>query len=86
MCGGRDGSLQLWEFRSSDYRPVILALNAAPRWESQAAATAARAVARGAHRPDSDVSCVRWHRDGVRLASRGTDGTLQLVESAVHHV
>ena len=31
MCGGRDGSLQLWEFRSSDYRPVILALNAAPR-------------------------------------------------------
>lgn len=35
-------------------------------------------VMRGAHSHGEDISCVRWHRDGVQLASRSTDGTLKL--------
>ena len=38
----------------------------------------ASSVSRGAHAPESDVSCVRWHRDGFKLASRSTDGSLKL--------
>lgn len=35
-------------------------------------------VARSAHAQNEDISCVRWHRDGIQLASRSTDGTLKL--------
>ena len=76
MCGGRDGSLQLWETRArSDYQPVMLLPNATPKMERFADKARAASVARGAHAPESDVSCVRWHRDGFRLASRSTDGS-----------
>ena len=78
MCGGRDGSLQLWEFRTSEYKPVILKTNSTPRWEHKAEQVRPLSVARGAHAADCDVSCVKWHRDGHRLASRATDGTLKL--------
>jgi len=79
MCGARDGSLQLWELRaSSDFQPVVLLPNATPKSESVATKAKAASVTRGAHAPESDVSCVRWHRDGYKLASRSTDGTLKL--------
>ena len=80
MCGGRDGSLQLWEFKSSEFKPVVLATNSTPRWESQSADLRAKTVARDAHDggSDTDISCLRWHRDGYRLASRSNDGTLKL--------
>ena len=79
LCGARDGSLQLWELRSSsEYQPVVLLKNATPKFESTADKAKATTVLRGAHTADTDVSCVRWHRDGHRVASRSTDGTLKL--------
>ncbi len=78
LVGGRDGSLQLWERRTSDYKPVKLAMNATPRTEARADHVKATQVTRGAHAGGSDVTCVRWHRDGTRFASRATDGTLKL--------
>ncbi len=79
LCGGRDGSLQLWELRASaEYQPVVLLPNATPKAEAAADKVKAASVRRGAHAPESDVSCVRWHRDGRRVASRATDGTLKL--------
>jgi hypothetical protein len=70
--------VQLWEHRSSEYKPVSLALNATPRNEFAAAKVKVGSVARRAHEADHDVTCVRWHRDGTTLASRSTDGTLKL--------
>jgi hypothetical protein len=79
MCGARDGSLQMWEMRApAEFKPVVLAKNATPRSEWQADKAKATQLVRGAHASGDDVSCVRWHRDGVRLASRSTDGTLKL--------
>lgn len=81
MVGGRDGSLQLWELRgasSSEYKPVVLARNATPKIELQADKAKARQLVRGAHAAESDVSCVRWHKDGYRVASRSTDGSMKL--------
>ena len=49
MCGGRDGSLQLWEFRAAEFKPVILKTNAAPRWETKAEQVKPIDIARGAH-------------------------------------
>jgi len=79
MCGARDGSLQLWELRApAEYQPVVLLKNATPKSEGVAERVRAASVLRGAHEPQCDVSCVRWHRDGYRVASRATDGTLKL--------
>ena len=81
MIGARDGSLQLWELRgasSSEYKPVVLAINATPKVELSADKARAKQLTRGAHAADCDVSCVRWHRDGYRVASRSTDGSMKL--------
>ena len=78
MCGGADGSLQLWEMRAGDYKPVVLKKDATPRVEAISDKVKASNVVRGAHEAGADISSVRWHRDGNRLASRSTDGTLKL--------
>jgi len=78
MCGAKDGSLQLWEMRAPEYKPVQLLLNAAPKQEFRASDVKAKQIARGAHAAGEDISCVRWHRDGFQLASRSTDGALKL--------
>ena len=79
LCGARDGSLQLWELRApTAYQPVVLLPNATPKIEAAADKVKPTSVIRGAHAAESDVSCVRWHRDGRQVASRATDGTLKL--------
>ena len=79
MCGARDGSLQLWELRASAaYQPVVLLPNATPKSEWASNKVKAASVSRGAHAEGADISCVRWHRDGVRVASRSTDGSMKL--------
>ena len=57
---------------------MVLARNATPKIELSADKAKARQVVRGAHANECDVSCVRWHRDGYRVASRATDGSLKL--------
>ena len=79
MVGARDGSLQLWELRApAQFKPIVLKADATPKSEMQADKAKATSIVRGAHQNDTDVSSIRWHRDGYRLASRSTDGSLKL--------
>uniref|UniRef100_A0A7S0JCP2 FHA domain-containing protein n=1 Tax=Calcidiscus leptoporus TaxID=127549 RepID=A0A7S0JCP2_9EUKA len=78
LCGAKDGSLQLWEFRTSEYKPVVLLPKGVPVSEFKAEQLRPATVARGAHASGSDVSCVRWRKDGNVFASRSTDGTLKV--------
>jgi len=78
MCGGRDGSLQLWEFRSSGYKPQVLMMRATPSKELKVDLGKLDSAARGAHASGSDISCIRWRSDGQVFASRSNDGTLKV--------
>ena len=78
MAGGRDGSLQLWEFRSGAYKPVVLLPRGAPKSEMQYAQVKPMEVTRGAHAAGCDISCIKWHSAGHMFASRSTNGTIKV--------
>mmetsp|Transcript_48613 Transcript_48613/g.105396 ORF Transcript_48613/g.105396 Transcript_48613/m.105396 type:complete len:482 (-) Transcript_48613:434-1879(-) len=78
MCGAKDGSLQLWEFRASECKPVVLLPRGTPKSEFKAEQLRPKTVTRGAHAHGADVSCVRWQKDGNIVSSRSTDGTLKV--------